>query len=226
MSIILTNFSIGLVIAFAHSLRPRTSTAIAIITEPEGSQRVEGIVNIVGTATHPVFNHYELHFALDPNPAATWFPIVLAGARRVENAQLGQWDTDSISTGTYMLRLRVFSSDGSMPTEIIIPGIAVRAIPDPATPTPAPTMSTTITPPLVTTIVHPAAYQLGNLSSPSRFLLEQLRAKHDYRSIFIRSTAYSIVTFLCLGLYLQLRKLVRPHVRRMLRRVRSDLRKP
>jgi hypothetical protein len=58
-----------------------------------------------------------------------------------------------------------------------------------------------------------------------RSLFAQLREKHDYRSIFLNSAAYSVVAFLSLGVYLQLRKLVRPHVRRLLRRVRSDLRR-
>ena len=87
------------------------------------------MVQILGSATHPAFDHYELHFALDPNPTDTWFPIMLAGANPVENAQLGQWDTGSISTGNYMLRLQVLGSDDSLPTETVVTGITLRSGP-------------------------------------------------------------------------------------------------
>ncbi len=184
------------------------------------------MVQIIGIATHPAFGHYELHFALDPNPTDTWFPIVLAGAHPVEDAPLGQWDTGSISTGIYMLRLQVFGSDGSLPMEAIIPGIAVRAGPEPATPTPAPKVAATITPALVPARTQPMDSQRSVRNTTLRNLFAQLREKHDYRSIFVNSAAYSVAACLALGMYLQLRKLIRPHVRRLLRQMRSDLRRP
>ena len=217
---------IALALAFAHPGRAPNNDAIAAITMPDGGQRVDGMVSILGTATHPVFDHYELHFALDPNPTDTWFPIVLAGINQVEEAQLGNWDTSSISTGTYMLRLHVFGSDGSPPTETVVQRIAVRAGPKIDTPTPSATVTATITPVPVSADSLPMAAQRGTGNRQLSSLLAQLREKQDYRSTFLSSAAYSVTAFLALGFYLELRKLVRPYVRRLLRRVRSDLRRP
>ena len=203
-----------------------TIDGMAAITVPARGQRVDGIVYIIGSANHPTFDHYELHFALDPNPTDTWFPIMLAGAKPLDYSQLGQWDTGSISAGTYMLRLQVFGYDGSLPNEVIVPGISVRAEPEPSTPTPAPTVAATVQPQPVATRVLPIDSPSGNGNPPLRSLYAQLRERHNYSSTFVNSAVYSIAAFLTLGVYLQLRKLIRPHVRRLLRRVHSDLRRP
>jgi hypothetical protein len=216
----------ALALAFAHPGRAPNNDVIAAITVPDGGQRVDGIVHIIGTATHPVFDHYELHFALDPNPTDTWFPIVLAGVNQVEEGQLGNWDTNSISAGTYMLRLHVFSSDEIPPTETIVPRIAVRAGLETEMPTPSATVTATITPVPVSADLPPLAAQRGTGNRQLNSLLAQLRVKHDYRSTFLSSAAYSVTAFLALGFYLEIRKLIRPYVRRLLRRMRSDLRRP
>lgn len=218
--------AIASTLTLLHPAPENTIDTIAAITVPVRGQRADGIVYILGSANHPAFDHYELHFSLDPNPTDTWFPIVLAGAKPLDNSQLGQWDTDSISTGTYMLRLQVFAYDGSLPNEVIIPGISVGADPEPPTPTLAPTIAATIKPQPVATRVLVIDSQTSNNTLPFRNLFSQLREKHDYSSTFVNSAAYSVAAFLTLGVYLQLRKLIRPHVRRLLRRVRSDLRRP
>ena len=150
---------------------------------------------------------------------------MLAGATPVDDAPLAQWDTGSISSGKYMLRLQVIGADGSLPAEVIVPGVVVRAGPESDTPTPTPAAAATIAPAPVAAPALPMAPQRDTVNPPLRNLFTQLREKHDYRSIFLNSAAYSVVAFLSLGVYLQLRKLVRPHVRRLLRRVRSDLRR-
>ena len=217
---------ITLALAFAHPGRAPTSDAIAAINAPTRGQRVNGLVQIIGSAIHPTFGHYELHFALDPNPTDTWFPIVLAGGNSVENASLAQWDTGSISTGTYILRLQVFGSDVILLAEAFVPGIAVRAGPEPATLTPAPMVASAILLTPVPTHSLPVNAKRDARNSPVRSLFAQRNDKHDYRSTFLYSAVYSVAAFLALGVYLQLRRLVRPHVRRLLRRVRSDLRRP
>ncbi len=226
MRITLAPLLIALALASAYPARAPASDAIAAITTPVIGQGVVGVVHILGSATHPSFNHYELHFALDPNRTDTWFPIVLSGAKTVEDAQLGQWDTSSISTGTYILRLQVFGSDGSLLAEAVVTGIVVRAGPEPATPTPAPTAATSMTPAPVATSVLPIDPQRAAENTQLRNKVAQLGEKYDYRSIFVNSAAYSVAAFLTLWMYLQLRKIVRPHVRRLLRRMRSDLRRP
>ncbi len=225
MKATLASSLLGLALIFARIPRAPASDPVAAITAPARGQRVDGVVQILGSATHPSFDHYEVHFALDPNPTDTWFPIVLAGATPVDDAPLAQWDTGSISSGKYMLRLQVIGADGSLPTEVIVPGVVVRAGPESDTPTPTPAAAATIAPAPVAAPALPMAPQRDTVNPPLRNLFTQLREKHDYRSIFLNSAAYSVVAFLSLGVYLQLRKLVRPHVRRLLRRVRSDLRR-
>ena len=217
---------IMLAFAFVVPVSATSKDPISAITTPIQGQHVNGLVQIIGIAIHPAFDHYELHFALDPNPTNTWFPIVLMGIQPVENAPLAQWETGSISAGIYMLRLQVFGSDGSLPTEAIVPGIAVRAGPDPTTPTPKPTAAVTITPALVPTVAQAMLSQNNARNTTLRNLFAQLREKHNYRSIFVNSAAYSITMCIAMGLYLRMRTLIRPHVRRLLRRMRSDLRRP
>jgi hypothetical protein len=226
MRITIASLLIALALTFAYPTRAPGSDPVAAITAPARGQRVDGVVQILGSATHPAFDHYEVHFALDPNPTDTWFPIVLAGATPTDDAPLAQWDTDSISSGKYMLRLQVFGADGSLPAEVIVPDVVMRAGPDPDTPTPTPAAAATIAPAPVAAPALPIAPQRDAGNPPLRSLFAQLREKHDYRSTFLNSAAYSVAAFLALGVYLQLRKLVRPHVRRLLRRVRSDLRRP
>ena len=226
MGINLAPLLVALALAFAQPSLAPNNDAIAAITMPDGGQRLDGIVHIIGTATHLVFDHYELHFALDPNPTDTWFPIVLAGVNQVEEANLGNWDTSSISAGTYMLRLQVFGSDGSQPTEYIVARIAVHAGVETDTPTPSATVTATITLVPVSADSPPLDAQRGTGNRQLNSLLAQLRVKHDYRSTFLSSAAYSVTAFLALGFYLEIRKLIRPYMRRLLRRVRSDLRRP
>ncbi|HJL69487.1 MAG TPA: hypothetical protein QGI30_01335, partial [Anaerolineales bacterium] len=159
---------IALALAFAHPTRAPGSDPVAAITAPARGQRVDGVVQILGSATHPAFDHYEVHFALDPNPTDTWFPIVLAGATPVDDAPLAQWHTGPISSGKYMSRLQVIGADGSLPTEVIAPGVGVRAGPESDTPTPTPAAAATIAPAPVAAPALPMAPQRDTGNPPFR----------------------------------------------------------
>ena len=105
----------------------------AEIADPQPGQALRGVVLIRGTADHPAFDHYEVSFAFEPNPTASWFAIEAAGGAAVLGGQLASWDTTQIADGAYQLRLRVFSNDGGAPLEFVAAGLAVaNSVPLPA----------------------------------------------------------------------------------------------
>jgi hypothetical protein len=127
------------------------------ITSPRDQAAVRGLVPIEGSATHPQFQKYEIHFGPQPNPGDQWTPI--GGSPfsvPVVQGRLGLWDTTIIPDGVYSLRLRVVRVDGNY-DEYFVRGIQVsntrptdtptpQATPTPALPTntPAPTPTVVI----------------------------------------------------------------------------------
>ncbi len=113
------------------------------ITSPRDRAAVRGLVPVEGSATHPQFQKYEVHFGPEPNPGDEWSP--LAGSPftvPVVQGRLGLWDTTIIPDGVYSLRLRLVRLDGNY-DEYFVRGIQVlNAAPtETATPRPSPTAS-------------------------------------------------------------------------------------
>ena len=108
---------------------------VAEITSPKNGERLSGVVQIIGTATHPQFQRYELHFGPVPNNTDQWYGIGDPVPTQVENGLLAVWDTTYIPDGTYAIRLRVVRQDGNY-TEKIVQVVIVNSEPTP-TPTPA-----------------------------------------------------------------------------------------
>jgi hypothetical protein len=111
------------------------------ITSPMPDEALRGQVNIIGSTNLPNFVSAQLDFAyatdITPNGGGTgtWFPLQ-ALSQPVFDSPLYTWDTTSITDGEYLLRLRVFTSDGGV-QEVTVP-VTVQndAVP---TPTLAPT---------------------------------------------------------------------------------------
>jgi len=83
---------------------------IALITQPAAGATVQGVVPIIGTATHPEFSFYVLEFS--PDPGDQW-QFIGDGQTSVVNGQLGVWDTATVPDGAYAIRLRVVRIDGN-----------------------------------------------------------------------------------------------------------------
>lgn len=132
------------------------------ITSPRDRASVRGLVPIEGSATHPQFQKYEVHYGPEPNPGEQWVPI--GGSPftvQVVQGRLGLWDTTLIPDGIYSLRLRLVRLDGNYdeyyvrgiqvvnarPTETPTP--AETATPAPPTPTPSRTPTVVIAVPTV-----------------------------------------------------------------------------
>lgn len=117
------------------------------ITQPTSGGVITGLATLIGTASLPAFDHYELAFAYSQNPTDTWFPIGDAYRTAVNDGRLAVWDTTGITDGSYDLRLRVWPTSGD-PLTTIVRGIRVRNYSAIETGTPGPTP---LTPPTPTT---------------------------------------------------------------------------
>lgn len=108
------------------------------ITSPAQGESVRGEVAIEGTASHPKFWKYELDYGVSTDPAGMWAAVPGSpSTEAVVDGTLGVWDTTMVPDGTYVLRLRVVSTDGNY-DELFVTGIkVVNKQPEP-TPTPEP----------------------------------------------------------------------------------------
>jgi hypothetical protein len=110
--------------------------ALGQITTPMDRATVRGLVPIEGSATHPQFQKYEIHFDPEANPGDQWAPV--SGSPftvQVVQGRLALWDTTIIPDGVYSLRLRLVRSDGNY-DEYYVRGIQVGNTRPTETPTP------------------------------------------------------------------------------------------
>jgi hypothetical protein len=125
------------------------------ITSPRDRATVRGLVPVEGSATHPQFQKYELHYGPEPNPNDQWTPVVGSPFTvPVVQGRLALWDTTIIPDGLYSLRLRLVRADGnydeyfvrgiqlanSKPTETPTPEMSPTPVGPTDTPTPTPTV--------------------------------------------------------------------------------------
>jgi hypothetical protein len=212
--------------------------ALALLTSPVEGATVNGQVNLVGSANDPQFARYELAFAYDPNPTDTWFEIAPPVTLPVTTGQLGVWDTTTITDGTYMLRLRVFSTQSNTPTEVIVRGIQVQN--DVATPAPTAesgTLSPQITEAPIATLpftpepptLVPAATdppQPTLTAEPTAAPLPAFLNLSSYADAFCNGVYLTGAAFVIIAVYVIVRDRIRGPIRKWLRRVISDIRKP
>jgi hypothetical protein len=109
------------------------------ITSPRDQASVRGLVPVEGSATHPQFQKYEIHYGPQPNPGDQWTPIQGSPFTvPVVQGRLGLWDTTIIPDGLYSLRLRIVRLDGNY-DEYFVRSIQVSNSRPTETPTPAAT---------------------------------------------------------------------------------------
>jgi hypothetical protein len=153
----------------APPAEPTGTTGKPAIQFPLPGQALQGTVSISGTTAIADFQSAEIDFAYADNPLNTWFLIAQSQAP-VDNGELAQWDTTTISDGVYSLRLTVTQIDGSQQS-VTINGLRVRNYtpietntPIPITPTntpvPGDTAVPTITPTPTATPIPPTATSL------------------------------------------------------------------
>jgi hypothetical protein len=138
------------------------------INSPLPGQVLRGRVQIIGTSDVPGFVSSEVAFAYAGDLTGTWFPIQ-ASASPLTDDLLADWDTESISDGDYILRLRVTLQDGS-PVEVQVAGLQVRNYTAGPAPTAEPSATPTATPKIevpTAVLVAPTAMVLAPASKAS-----------------------------------------------------------
>jgi hypothetical protein len=80
-----------------------------MLTEPQDSSTVSGIVPIMGSANIPNFGFYKFEMAKTNDN--NWLSVE-ANNRPVVNNQLGNWNTSRLDPGAYQLRLVVTDNEG------------------------------------------------------------------------------------------------------------------
>lgn len=213
------------------------STGIAAIASPAEGQAVSGTVTIVGTASHTQFLRYELHFAFEPNPTDTWFLIQDPVFTPVVEGALGQWNTNGIADGVYVLRLRVVALDGStvdalvhnirvqnrlptetpLPTAIPIPtaGEAPAEVTEPVSPAATPTGALVILPPTSTprsSATPGGAAQVSEAGEPAGAAISAAQ----FGQAFCSGVYATLVAFVLLAAYAAGRAALRPSGRRVI----------
>lgn len=80
------------------------------ITDPKPGDQISGSVMLIGSADVPNFGFYKYEYA--PLGSNNWSTIQAARSIK-QNTQLGSWDTSTLITGDYSLRLVVTDSQGN-----------------------------------------------------------------------------------------------------------------
>jgi hypothetical protein len=128
---------------------PRAQDAKPVIAQPEANATVRGVVQIVGTATHPQFQRYELYYAPWPVPGDNAWTFIGPDAKFQQQplGLLGTWDSRAVPDGQYALRVRVVKRDAnyidSEPRQVVV---ANTKPVEPPTPTASPTGEASPTP--------------------------------------------------------------------------------
>ncbi len=108
-----------------------------VIAQPDQDAVVRGVVQVVGTATHPDFQRYELYYT--PWPVASDNAWIFIGPDAHYQQQplgvLGTWDSRAVPDGSYGLRLRVVRKDGNY-SDSEARRVTVANVRTPDTPTP------------------------------------------------------------------------------------------
>lgn len=107
------------------------------LISPGNGDAVQGLVEIFGTTKTDDFIDYELSFSLMNDGEKTWFPINYS-QESVDEDTLAEWNTSTLTDGSYAIRLIVNLVDQA-PIIIIIEEIRVRNYTPIETPTPSPT---------------------------------------------------------------------------------------
>jgi len=139
---------ISLLLAFVPFLTtlilgPAAAQAGPAILSPEQGAALQGVVTVKGTSYVSGFVYSELAFGYAGDSTGTWF-IIASSSQAVYQNDLAIWDTTTITDGNYILRLRVFLSDGRH-LDSIVPALRVRNYTPIETPTPTrvPTLAPT-----------------------------------------------------------------------------------
>lgn len=132
--------------SLAAAPRPQGFNLVNILS-PQPGDVIQGIVPITGNTVVDNLETYEVAFSFaGDGTQETWFTIQI-GDQAVREGLLAEWDTNSLTDGTYSLRLIITRANGD-PIIDIVDGLRLRNYSpiETNTPTPTPTGSRTPSP--------------------------------------------------------------------------------
>jgi len=126
-----------------------------VITSPAAGSTVSGVVQIIGTVTHPNFVSYGVLYASGPEPTGSsqWVEIVFGVQTQVTNGVLATWDTTArtedgrpiVPNGVYTLALARYKQGSDEPDVTFVRNVTVsnqaETEEEEATPTPTPELT-------------------------------------------------------------------------------------
>jgi hypothetical protein len=170
------------------------------ITYPLDGNILTGIIPITGTITLPGFNLWELSFSYINNPTDTWF--ILKSGTETLNGEIYTWDTNALTDGDYVLRLRVYFSDAYR--NVLVSPVKVRNYSkEPPAPTQTPTITETLpatattTPPEATITSMPTLRPTPTAPPPNPVIL----TNEEIIESLLRGASYVALAFFLLAAF-------------------------
>ncbi len=181
-------------------------TASPSIASPTRDQALQGQVTITGTTGASNFASAELAFAYVSDPTNTWF-VIQTLSQPVEDGSLATWDTTKITDGDYVMRLRVFTTDGAFQNATVTFAIANYSAPVVASPTPTPTGEPSIQIPTPLVVAPSATAAPTEIPTPTPLPPNPAAMQTDlvYGGLG-RGALFAVAAFLVLGAILWRRR--------------------
>ena len=189
---------------FTAQAQEQDETPQGGISAPLAGQALQGTVSIVGTTAIDRFESWNLSFAYMDNTTGTWF-LISEGTKAIEEQGIAQWNTTTITDGTYNLRL-IIDLDNGETIVFIVPNLRIRNYTpiETSTPTLTPTIdpaSASATPTPTSTPIPPTPTLLP--TNPIEI------SNSDFTNSLSRGGITALVLFLIAGLYTSIRRTLR-----------------
>jgi hypothetical protein len=221
---------------------PPLQQDLNVITFPGDSATVSGVVEIIGTASHPSFNSYGVLYAPGPAPTgdSQWVAINFGVEQQVVGGSLALWDTTAftedgqpvVPNGIYTLALARYRDGSSEPDLYYVRNITVnnedvtptpQSTPEPlptanpVTPTPVPVEQPPTLTPRPSDAVEPEETPVAPVTIPQEEEpAEEQGAPIDLgrlRDSFVRGARTTVILFVIWGVYVIGRAAVRYFLR-------------
>jgi hypothetical protein len=165
---------------------------------PQTGDALQGIVPISGSDQLVGRLYSEVAFAYAGDTTGTWFLIATVN-EPVLDGTLTNWDTTTITDGNYILRLRVYLSNGTF-RDVTTPNLRVRNYTPIETPTPAPTAVRPTLKPTITLTSTP--FPTPTMLPPNQAILTPA----DVTVSIAYGGIAAIILLIIIGFYLWLRR--------------------
>jgi hypothetical protein len=168
------------------------------IESPHPGDVLQGVVKITGSSDMTRFVSAEVSFTYTDDSTGTWFLIDNVNLP-ISYDTLASWDTTVITDGNYVLRLKVYLTDGSS-REVLVTDLRVRNYTPVETSTPIPLALEATSFPTITPTVTPFPTPTVLRRNPATL------AQTDVSISILFGGLAAILSFIIIGIYLWLRR--------------------